>query len=802
MRTWSLSDEQWVEQERLVESFVVGWQPERIEVAAEYLPCGPHRLSVLIELVHTDVELRTRAGLSVTVGSYLDRFPELASIPNFAEQLVAAHVELLLMGTKAALPRTLGRYELENEVGRGGSSVVYRGRDTRDGRTVAIKVLRGWVGEEPAIVRRFAREVALAARLRHPGLAAAEEFGCEAGVCYLISPFVDGEPLSPWASKGQPLEAVASVFADICNAVGHAHAQGVLHRDLSSSNVLISKEARAVVIDFGLATTPSTGTLRTRTGGWTGTPAYLAPELLVGGTPEPNTDVYALGVMLYEALAGRLPYANTLPLRLRERANRPPPLNDVPRGLETICLKAMARDPQRRYGDANEMAEDLRRFLAGERVLARPPRRLRRSAVALGLLVGVLGFTVAVWPRQPDAEPVPIDPILQNWMPLLEHPGVRNESQHSLRVDVLDRAAAAYREWRGREPGNLYPRLQAARLATLRADVLAEGEPASPAALDAQLAAREAWAELVDRQPDNLFVRTSHALAGFRACIRSTEWGRPESVAPSRDECRRIAEEWDRSPAEMETSIARLGRPFASWWMSCPVTYRDGLRPELEFARLQLAKAASDPSDVAARMKECLRLGESRESSDRLCWQVNVLEAASPALPRTEAAALWRTIVAMPDEAVQKWSPFARRKYSEAWFQLSELSGSSDAAGHIEQAVKWGRQAQDDRWLGVCLHQAGNRREGDKCKAAFAEAVQIRRRLASANDAVQFQLDLSASAYSLGRWHERHGDRTLAAELYREAHAAHLRACRSLPPEHPAHRWLAERVAAVARLGG
>jgi serine/threonine protein kinase len=752
VKSTPLTEEQWLEQERLIANFVAGWHPERIEGAVVYLPpVGLHRLSVLIELVHTDVELRTRSGLPVTIGTYLDRFPELAGDPNFAENLVAAHVELLLLGSKTALPQTLGNYELEHEVGRGGSSVVYRGRDTRDGRVVAIKVLRGWVGEEPALVRRFAREVALSARLRHPGLAVAEEIGCEAGVCYLISPFVNGVSMSSWAKERKPNGTVATAFANICEAVGHAHTQGVLHRDLSSSNVLVSSDDRPVVIDFGLATAPSTGTLRTRTGGWAGTPAYLAPELLAGGSPTLATDVYALGVMLFEALLGRLPNANTLPLRLRERANTPPSLSDAPRGLETICLKAMARDPRRRYEDATEMGADLRRFLAGERILARPPRRLRRPAIALVLLVGVLGLALAVRPQQSVDGPVPFDPILQNWMPLLDHPGVRNETQHALRADVLDRASAAYREWSDREPENIYPRLQAARLSTIRADVLAESEPATPSAFAAQAAARETWAAVAIRKPDNFFVRTAHALAGFRAVARSNEWGTPEPLDPSRDECRRIAEEWDGSPSEMQASIAQLGRPFEAWWAATPATYRDGLRPELEFARLQLAKAANDRADVAARTTMCFRLSESMAPSDRLCWQVQVLEAAISTLPHAEVEALWRRLVAVPDERVQTWSPFAKRKFSEALFQLSEVSISHEAIGQIEKAVTWARLADDDRWLGVCLHQAGNRRSEEEAQAAFTEALQIRRKLAASTAGAQLQLDLSASAYSLGR---------------------------------------------------
>jgi predicted Ser/Thr protein kinase len=240
VNTPSLNDEQWLEQEQFLAKFANGWKPDRILKVEDYLPpSGLHRLPVLVELVHTDVEFRTQANLPVVVGWYLERFPELASVENIAEELVAAHIELLLLESKTTLPQTLGSYELIKEVGRGSTSVVYEGRDRRDGRQVAIKVLRGWVGQEPVLVRRFAREVSLSSRLRHPGLAVAEEFGCDSGVCFLVSQFVEGVPLSQWALDSKTTEAVTEVFCKIGAAIGHAHSQGVSHHDLSSTNVLV-----------------------------------------------------------------------------------------------------------------------------------------------------------------------------------------------------------------------------------------------------------------------------------------------------------------------------------------------------------------------------------------------------------------------------------------------------------------------------------------------------------------------------------------------------------------------------------
>jgi hypothetical protein len=570
---------------------------------------------------------------------------------------------------------------------------------------------------------------------------------------------------------------------------------------LSLDNALVGKDDHPVVIDFGLAIDPRTGALRTHSGGLAGTPAYLAPELLAGTAPTKASDVYALGVMLFQALTGRLPFSANLLDRLRTDSHQPPTLPGVPRQLAAVCAQAMASRPQDRYPDANALSADLSRYLAREPVLAKRPWRLRRPLLATGLIGALLGMILLGWSWNNSRQPVHADPIIVNWIPLLDHPGVRNEARASLQVEILDRALAAYSEWSDREPENVYPRLQSARLVTLRADVLAENEPGTAAMFSAQVAARDAWKGLLTRQPNNLFLRASSVLAEFRASVRSGDKSSPTVIAELRHDCQAISEKWDESPSEMSRAIEQLGQAFTAWWLATPQNYRDGFRLEWEFARLQLACAANDPGDVGRLTENCFQRSESMTTLNRFCWRVQVLEAATPTLHPTRAKAYWQSQLDSPEAEIEAWPAFARQKYSAACFYLAELYDSPDGLQHIANAVKWARQAEDDRWLAVCLHEAGNRQEGLAAKTAFTEAVLIRRKLASSQPTIQHLLDLSASSFSLARWHEEARDHKAARELYREAHTAHSRACQSLPIGHPAHRWLADRQAALARIG-
>ncbi len=330
--------------------------------------------------------------------------------------------------------RTVGKYALIRELGRGGMGVVYEATDTQIQRKVALKLMLPRPGQKPDQAeqerQRFAREAQMAAKLKHPGIVTLYEAGEIQGRRYLAMELIQGRAFSDWlAAKGLGLRAKVPVLRDIALAVHHAHEQGVLHRDLKPQNILVDAQNKPVVMDFGLAKAMGgdTGLSLTGDGLVVGTPAYMSPEQARGAkTVDGRTDVYSLGVMLYEMLAGRKPFEGETAIEILMKASKERPSLPsstritaldpaLDRTIENICLKAMEKNPGDRYATARAFALDLDRWLKGEAVAISTVRRRvgvsRKTnpwvwiSAAAGLaLVVILGLALRPSPPPPSAD--------------------------------------------------------------------------------------------------------------------------------------------------------------------------------------------------------------------------------------------------------------------------------------------------------------------------------------------------------------------------------------------------------------
>ncbi len=335
----------------------------------------------------------SRAGEPLSLVQYLDRFPELSSDPAALRELIGAEADWRrrvaheMRGTPEAPakaestakpPVQISRYDLENVIGQGACGVVYRAWDTVLNRPVALKRPRAGDRETPEAIERFVREARSTAALRHPHIVPIYDAGQFDGQSYLVSALVEGQNLADTLTAERPsFRQSAEWVASLADALDHAHQAGVIHRDLKPSNVLIDQEDRAHLTDFGLAKSESGQATLTKKGQIIGTPAYMAPEQAAGNERvDRRADVYCLGVIFYELLTGVRPFYGSEPVllaRIRDEDPRPPRRLDqsIPRDLETVCLKAMAKQPGHRYPDAASFAADLRRYLRGEPVRAR-----------------------------------------------------------------------------------------------------------------------------------------------------------------------------------------------------------------------------------------------------------------------------------------------------------------------------------------------------------------------------------------------------------------------------------------------
>ena len=308
---------------------------------------------------------------------------------------------------------TIRGYEVQEILGRGGMGVVFKARQLKLNRIVALKMLLAGAYAGAEELARFQREAEAVAVLRHPNIVQVHDAGEMEGRPYLTMEYVEGGTLAQsLASTPQTPRRAAELIASLASAVQFAHQSGFIHRDLKPANVLLTMEGTPKIADFGLARSIHQSTQFTEAGARLGTPSYMAPEQAAGNASAigPAVDIYALGAVLYEMLTGRPPLegrvqAETIQKVIAEEPLPPSRVNrQVPRDLETICLKCLQKSPARRYASAQDLVDDLHRFLDGKPVLARPIGSFgrmvkwvrRRPTVATLLAVLLLSLGTAI----------------------------------------------------------------------------------------------------------------------------------------------------------------------------------------------------------------------------------------------------------------------------------------------------------------------------------------------------------------------------------------------------------------------
>lgn len=306
-----------------------------------------------------------------------------------------------------------GRYEIHRRLARGGMAQVYLARDRSLDRPVAIKELVPEFATDPSFVERFRREAQAAANLAHPNIVGVYDWGTQDGTYFIVMEYIDGPSLSQVIRRDGPLHPrrAAELAGEVAGALGFAHSRGVVHRDVKPGNVLLTGSGQSKVTDFGIARALSSPDEDlTQAGSVMGTATYFSPEQAQGQPVDPRSDLYSLGVVLYEMVTGRAPFTGDTPLAIAYKHVQDQPaapntvIGDLPQGLNAIIMKLLSKRPDDRYASAEELRMDLRRFLHGETTNAE-----RALGAATGLTSAATGTVAAATAVQPAVGGHPIE---------------------------------------------------------------------------------------------------------------------------------------------------------------------------------------------------------------------------------------------------------------------------------------------------------------------------------------------------------------------------------------------------------